>query len=170
MKEGILICGLNGAGKSTIAKQLAIHLNYTYLDVEDFYFPVKNDYKNIRSKQEMEAHLLGAIQETQPFILASVIGDFNEEILSYITEIIYIEVPKDIRIERMKQRSINQFGPRALPGGDLYEDEMKFVERMANRDEKMVENWLLSMNCNIITIDGSDTIEQNLAKLLDVLK
>ena len=118
----------------------------------------------------MEAHLLGAIQETQPFILASVIGDFNEEILSYITEIIYIEVPKDIRIERMKQRSINQFGPRALPGGDLYEDEMKFVERMANRDKKMVENWLLSMNCNIITIDGSDTIEQNLAKLLDVLK
>ena len=55
MKEGILICGLNGAGKSTIAKQLATHLNYTYLDVEDFYFPVKNDYKNIRSKQEMEA-------------------------------------------------------------------------------------------------------------------
>ena len=47
---------------------------------------------------------------------------------------------------------------------------MKFVERMANRDKKMVENWLLSMNCNIITIDGSDTIEQNLAKLLDVLK
>ena len=36
---GILICGLNGVGKSTIGKKLAERLSYRFIDNENLYFP-----------------------------------------------------------------------------------------------------------------------------------
>ena len=39
---GILICGLNGTGKSTLGRMLAERLGYGFIDNEDLYFP-KNE-------------------------------------------------------------------------------------------------------------------------------
>ena len=36
---GILICGLNGTGKSTLGKMLADRLGYEFIDNEDLWFP-----------------------------------------------------------------------------------------------------------------------------------
>ena len=38
---GILICGLNGTGKSTLGKMLADRLGYEFIDNEDLCFPVR---------------------------------------------------------------------------------------------------------------------------------
>lgn len=35
MKNGIIIIGLNGSGKSTVCRELARRLNYKLMDVED---------------------------------------------------------------------------------------------------------------------------------------
>ncbi len=37
-KNIILVCGLNGVGKSTFAKALAKELGYRFVDIEDVYF------------------------------------------------------------------------------------------------------------------------------------
>ncbi|MDO5327112.1 MAG: hypothetical protein Q4G00_10390 [Clostridia bacterium] len=37
-KYGIVICGLNGCGKSALARILARELGYLRMDVEDYYF------------------------------------------------------------------------------------------------------------------------------------
>lgn len=42
MKNVIIVCGLNGAGKSTLGKALAEKLNYSFIDIEDIYFPKDN--------------------------------------------------------------------------------------------------------------------------------
>ena len=51
---GILICGLNGCGKSTLGRQLADQLGYRFIDNEDLYFP-KDDpsylYSGPRSEE-----------------------------------------------------------------------------------------------------------------------
>ena len=39
MGAGILVCGLNGAGKRTLGKALAEQLGGYFLDNEDLYFP-----------------------------------------------------------------------------------------------------------------------------------
>ncbi|MBO4422421.1 MAG: AAA family ATPase [Clostridia bacterium] len=39
MTNHILVCGLNGSGKSTFAKALAERLDYTFKDIENYYFP-----------------------------------------------------------------------------------------------------------------------------------
>ena len=36
---GILICGLNGTGKSTLGRLLADRMEYEFIDNEDLFFP-----------------------------------------------------------------------------------------------------------------------------------
>lgn len=52
---------------------------------------------------------------------------------------VLIDVPKDIRIQRVKNRSFQKFGKRMLLGGDLHEQEEKFFDFVKSRSENTVE-------------------------------
>ena len=52
---GILICRLNGTGKSTLGRLLADRLEYEFIDNEDLFFPKADPsytFSNPRSKEE----------------------------------------------------------------------------------------------------------------------
>ena len=129
MGTGIVVCGLNGAGKSTLGKALAERLNFHFIDIEDLYFP-KDDpsylYASPRTRDEVCDLLFREVTEHENFVLAAVKGDYVETIYSLFRLAVLIEVPKNIRIHRVKERSYNKFGKRMLPGGDLYEQEQEF--------------------------------------------
>ena len=53
---GILICGLNGTGKSTLGRLLADRMRYEFIDNEDLFFPKEDPlytFSNPRSKEEV---------------------------------------------------------------------------------------------------------------------
>ena len=53
---GILICGLNGTGKSTLGRLLANRMEYEFIDNEDLFFPKADSsytFSNPRSKEEV---------------------------------------------------------------------------------------------------------------------
>ena len=166
---GILICGLNGAGKSTLGRALAEIMNHVFIDVEDLYFP-KTDYNYIyaspRTREEVEMLLLYRIKEDDNFVFASVKGDYGEAIYPFFQCIVLIDVPKDIRFRRVKNRSYQKFGNRMLPGGDLYEQEKRFLDLVESRSENTVEEWLNTINCPIIRVDGSKPVEVNISYIL----
>ena len=51
---------------------------------------------------------------------------FKRHTLPFFQYVVLIDVPKDIRIKRVKNRSFQKFGNRMLAGGDLYEKENVF--------------------------------------------
>jgi len=161
---GIIICGLNGAGKSTLGKVLAEKLNFYFIDIEDLYFP-KTDpnymYASPRTHEEVKTILLHEMKIHENFILASVKGDYGEDIYSLIQCAILLDVPKSIRMQRVRKRSFQKFGNRMLLGGDLYEQEEKFFRLVESREESIVEEWVKSLKCPIIRIDGTKPIDEN---------
>ena len=65
MGTGIIICGLNGAGKSTVGKAPAKELGFCFIDIEDLHFP-KTDphyiYTSPRTRKEVDLLLFSEIK------------------------------------------------------------------------------------------------------------
>ncbi len=81
-----------------------------------------------------------------------------------------IDVPRDIRIERVRNRSFQKFGNRMLFGGDLYEQEERFFDFVKSRAENTVEQWIQSLECPIIRIDGTKPIDENINFVIEQIQ
>ena len=172
MSNKILICGLNGAGKSTLGKRLAEEMNYRFMDIEDYYFPgtdAEYPYESARTRAEVSSLLLEDMKKYDDFVLASVKGDYGDEVMSMFTCAVLVSVPKDIRMKRVKDRSFQKFGDRMLPNGDLYEKEKKFFDMARRRSEQEVDNWLRTIHVPIIRVDGTKQVDSNIEEIIDQL-
>lgn len=173
MGTGILVCGLNGTGKSTLGKALAEKLDFYFIDNEELYFP-KTDphyiYSSPRSRAEVEKLLLDKIHTHKNFVFTSVKGDYGDTIISFFQYAVWITVPREIRIQRVKNRSFQKFGNRILPDGDLYIQEERFFNFVKSRPENTVEEWIQSFHHPIIQVDGTKPMENNLNFILNKIK
>ena len=172
MGTGILVCGLNGCGKSTLGRALANELGYHFIDVENLYFPKSTSgeaYTDPLSHEEVQKLLQNEVAEHPDFVFAAVKGDFGENIIQFFNHIILIEVPKDIRAKRIRERSFAKFGTRMLPGGDLYEQEESFFRMADARTDDHVENWLRTLIVPVIKVDGTRPTDENISIIANTL-
>lgn len=173
MGTGIQICGLNGSGKSTIGKALAERIGFYFIDNENLFFSranAKDPYSNPRSREEVKKLLIEEVKEHANFVFAAVKGNYGEEIIPLYNYVIIVEVPKGIRLERVRNRSYQKFGERMLPGGDLHEQEEAFFRMIESREDDYVENWLKTLSCPIIRIDGTKSVDENVEELVRLIK
>ena len=173
MGTGIIICGLNGTGKSTLGKALAAEMHFYFIDDEALYFPKTsshNIYAFSRTREEVEKLLFEEIKAHENFVFTSVKGDYGETNRPFFHYAVLMEVPKDIRLRRVVNRSFQKFGNRVLLGGDLHEQEKGFFDFIKSREEKTVEEWTQRLNCPIIRIDGTKPIKENIDLIIEQMK
>ena len=170
MKCGICVCGLNGSGKTTLAGALAKELNFKHMDVEQYYFTsTDNPYASSRTREEVERLLLEDIKRNPCFVFSAVNGDMTLGINENYSLVIYLDVPLDIRMKRIRQRAIDKFGNRVLSGGDMYEQEEKFFAFAEKRTPEKIEKWLKTLSCKVIRLDGTKPIPENVEVIKSLL-
>ena len=170
---GILICGLNGTGKSTLGAALALALGWRFIDNEDLFFPKDNPsylFASPRSREEAIALLEEQIRENDRFVFAAVRGDYGPLLASSLSRVIVLEVPPEVRKKRVRERSYRRFGDRIMPGGDLFERESAWFHLTDSRSESYVWQWLQTVDCPVIRLDGTRGVEENIRILLPQLR
>ena len=170
MKCGICICGLNGSGKTTLASALAKELKLKHMDIEQYYFTsTDNPYASSRTRAEVEQLLLEDIKQNPRFAFSAVNGNMIPEINANYDLVVYLNVPLDMRMKRIRQRAIDKFGDRVLPGGDMYEQEEKFFAYAEKRTPEKIDNWLETLSCRVIRLDGTKPIQENVEFIKSLL-
>lgn len=165
MGTRIIVCGLNGTGKSTLGKALSKKLGFHFVDVEDLYFPeagMDDRYAFSRTREEVNRLLISRFQTYEDIVFSAVKGDYGGVMFDYC---IILAAPKEVRLQRVKQRSFASFGGRVLPGGDLYEREKSFWGLVQSRQEYFVENWAATLRCPIIRVNTERSIGENVSFL-----
>ncbi len=174
MKQKLIICGGNGAGKSTLGRALADKTGWVFRDIEDYYFPKTNPdfpYAVQRTEAEIADMLYVDLQQDAPFILAAVRGNYSEKVAAMFTSAVFIRVPKEIRMKRVRQRALDRFGDRVLEGGDLYESENAFYALIEKRNDQTILDWLNTLNIPVmeLELDGTQPVLNNVEMVCSLI-
>ena len=169
--HGIIVFGLNGSGKTTIGRELGRVMNFKHMDIEDYHFRKSEiPYSNPRTCDERLDLMLSDIKKYHSFIISAVMGNFGEEILSMYKLAVYITAPLEIRIKRIKQRQHNKFGKRICKDGDMYEQQLEFLNFVASRSVSPIEQWKETLTCPVVCVDGLEDYKKtavSIARLYD---
>lgn len=161
---GIAICGANGCGKTTLGMTLSKELSIHHMDIEQYYFDNGiRPYSNFRSRDEVVKLIQRDISKYDEFIISAVNCNLSEEINKYYRLVVYMYAPLEVRMERIKNRSYQQFGKRMQIGGDLYEQEQRFFEFVRNESEHKTEQtiaWIKTLSIPILEIDATKPIKE----------
>lgn len=167
------MCGLNGCGKSTLGRALAQKIGFHFIDNEELFFTrnaADEPYQNPRSRAEAEKILMEEVRKHGDFALAAVRGDYGKEILSLYRYAVLMEVPKEIRMERIRNRSFQKFGSRMRAGGELYEQEEAFFRTAASRPEDYAVAWTRTLDCPVLSVDGTRPVDENVEWIVRQMK
>ncbi|MEQ2439532.1 hypothetical protein WMO26_01675 [Solibaculum sp. CLA-JM-H44] len=99
------------------------------------------------------------IEKYRYFILCAVHGDMGDEIKAMSCRAIYLSVPLSLRLNRIKQRAYDKFGERVRIGGDMYDQEQRFLAIVASRPTEKTEMWFKTLSCPVIYADGTRDVQ-----------
>ena len=113
--------------------------------------------------------LLEDIKKNPCFVFSAVNGNMTPEINENYTLVVYLDVPIDVRMKRIRQRAVDKFGDRVLLGGDMYEQEEKFFAYAEKRTPENIEKWLKTLSCKTIRLDGTKPIQESVELIKSLL-
>ena len=152
---GIIIFGANGSGKTTLGRELAHILNFKHMDIEEYCFERSAiPYTAPRPREVYLKLMLADIKKYRSFVISTVIGDLGDTIPKFYELAVYLSVPMELRMERVKQRAYEQYGSRVCKGGDMYDQELRFFDFVASRPLSKIDEWAETLTCPVIHVDG----------------
>ncbi len=175
MKNVIHIYGASGSGTSTLGRKISEELGYKFMDTDDyFWLPTNPQYTTKRRKEERIVLMKKDISEADNVVISGSLNDWGDELIPLFTLAIRLVTDTEIRIERLKNRQKQKFGDRIMPGGDMYENHMEFLEWARKYDTGSVnmrskaqhDEWQKLLLCKQIVLNGADDLEENLGKVL----
>lgn len=163
MKRKIHIFGASGSGTTTIAKIICDRLGYKHFDSDNyFWLPTKDTFTVERPINECLQMMGNDLSRCDNWILSGSLTGWGDVLVRYFDLVIFVYVPQDIRLERLKKREYERYGDNILPGGNKYEQTKDFLEWAAaydlgtrnGRSLPKHEAWLKTIECPVIKIEN----------------
>ncbi len=172
MARGIIIFGPSGTGKTTLGKMAADALGWPYFDIDDYIWKVK--FTQMYPREERKNRLLRDTSEGEHFVMAGSMDSFHDPFDPLFDLAVFLNCDWATRKERLRQREYAQFGDRILPGGELHEQYLQFMETSrryyddenASPSQAFHTKWAKSLPCPVLYLDGAQPPDQNLQTIL----
>lgn len=166
MRQIVHITGGSGTGVTTLGLATAAQLGYAHLDTDDFYWlPSIPPYREQRPVEDRIALIEEQFQRIPlpGCVLSGSLAGWGDPLTPFFAAVIFLRVPVEIRLERLRLREQQRFGAEALaPGGSMHEQHEAFIEWAATYDAGTMpgrslprhEAWLLKLPCPVLQLDG----------------
>jgi adenylate kinase family enzyme len=175
MIQRIHILGAFGSGTTTLGRAAAMRLQCSHFDTDDYvWVPTDPPYTQQRARTERAQLLMDTITAQDAWVVSGSLCGWGDVAIPLFELVVFLWVPHDVRMARLRQRERARFGERILPGGDMYEQSQAFLARAASYDEggldirsrQLHEEWLGTLPCPILCFEGEYSIEEHLAVLM----
>ena len=122
MIHRIHILGASGSGTTTLGRALAAHLQCPHFDTDNyFWLPTNPPFTQQREHTERQQLLMDAVTAHDAWVLSGSLCGWGDVAIPLFELVVFLQIPHDIRMERLRQREYERFGERILPGRDMHE-------------------------------------------------
>jgi adenylate kinase family enzyme len=170
----IHIFGASGSGTTTLGKSLASELAITFFDSDDYYWQ-KTDppYRLSYPKEQRVERLRVDMDGLNSWVLSGSILKWGDGLLSFFTLAVFVYLPHEVRLERLRRRERERYGPRIEPGGNMYTSSQEFLAWAGSYDTAGLETrslrshqeWLKTLNCPVVQLESTKPVEALLATI-----
>jgi adenylate kinase family enzyme len=161
----ILITGAAGTGTTTLAQALAQELGSAFFDADNYYWlPSDPPFQHKRDPVTRFSLLLHDLRAVDSAVIGGSIMNWGVELEESLEFVVFLTVPAEIRVERLRERELRRFGridPAFIEWAAQYEEG-----RLPGRSLQRHESWLALRSCPILRIDGDTSTEDRLARTL----
>lgn len=177
-KAHIHIFGASGSGTTTIAKSVCGILGYEHFDSDNyFWLPTKDPFTIERSRDECMKLMQGDLSRTPQWILSGSITGWGDILITHFDLVVFVYVPQDIRLKRLKKREYERYGHEILPGRSKYAASQNFLAWAAaydigtksGRSLLKHETWLHKIKCPVLKI-VNDNLEVSVKEVLNAIR
>lgn len=175
----IHIFGASGSGVTTLGNALANKLNIPYFDSDDYFWEVSDPpFTKRRAPDQRNQLVKEDLQQQKDWILGGSIINWGPTVFPTFDLIVFLWIPSEIRIERLKNREEERYGTLIFTDPErngLFNDFIAWAKDydedtgIANRTLNAHQNWLKQQTTPILTLKGDDTIDQRIEMVLKVL-
>jgi adenylate kinase family enzyme len=169
MLDRVGITGGSGCGVTTLGRALAERLGAAHIDTDDYHWIATDPpYREKRPIPE-RLRLIAADQaRAGRWVMSGTLDDWAAPVAGGLELIVFLEVPAEIRLERLRAREWARFGEALLPGGAMHETNREFVEWAAQYDEGRLpgrsrprhEAWLARAAVPVLRLDGRLSVDE----------
>ncbi|MBC6310725.1 AAA family ATPase [Listeria sp. FSL L7-1582] len=172
----IHVMGASGAGTSTLGKALADRLGVAFFDTDDYYWEEKFSVKRaIENRLEMMER---DFMTREDWVLSGALSNWGTPLEPFFDVVVFLEVPRDVRLERLVRRERVRYGEAILPGGSRHQEHMEFVAWASRyedgdvdvRSKKLHETWFQNLECPVLRVTGDMTVEEEVELVLTELQ
>jgi len=175
----IHILGASGSGTTTLAKELARRLNISYFDSDNYlWLDTEIPYQKKRELDERVRLLNHDILNNNDCILSGSIYDWGDELIDLFDLIVFLWIPSDIRIKRLKQRDVQRYGNLINEGEKRHKMHVDFIEWASKydsgdvniRSRKSHEIWLEKASCKVLRIEGDFELDYKVNRIINYIQ
>jgi adenylate kinase family enzyme len=178
--QRIHVFGASGAGTTTLGRAVAARLGLPFHDTDDYFWePTDPPYQRIRERELRRRLLIEALVPPPEggWVLAGSVCGWGDDAAKWFDLAVFILVPTDLRLARLREREAGRFGPRLAPGGDMHKEHGEFMAWAARYDDgppdmrsrKMHEQWITALTCPVLRVDGARPVEELCGEVVEAL-
>lgn len=175
----VVVLGASGTGKSTLAEALATHLAIPHFDSDAYYHrPTDPPYREPRPPEERRALLERDLAPHPSWTLSGGALAWTPRPALEPTLLVFLDLPMELRLERLLARERARFGDRLLPGGDMADDHREFMAWTRGYDDgsaegtntrPLHESILRDATCRVLRLVGPMSRETLIERALSAL-
>jgi adenylate kinase family enzyme len=160
----IHITGASGSGVTTLGRALADALALPHHDTDDYLWaPTTPPYRELRKAEDRLRLMHEVFLPRADWVLSGGVDGWGNPLVPLFDLVIFLQVPGEVRIARLRDREARHFGADAVASGGWrhaetedfitwahYEDGTREGRSLARQEE-----WLATLPCRILRLDGT---------------
>ncbi len=176
--DRIHIVGASGSGTSTLAAALAPRFGHAHVDTDDYYWePSDPPFQHVRERGARTALLATALDARPRWVLSGSLCGWGDVFIRRFELVIFLAVPSDVRMARLRARERVRYGAAVDPGGAMHQTSTEFLDWAARYDEagmeirsrQLHEAWLAALPCPTFRLEGLATVDEHMALVAERL-